>query len=110
MTINKKILVIILTACFFLNTTAVLAKASYIDADSSGTRTVSLGDESVKKEKERLQKKFSGMKEWIQEATPYKNFIVKNRTFLKFRDGLTRFFHEVRSKLDEQWNRRFTTL
>lgn len=110
MTINKKILVIILTACFFLNTTVVLAKASYIDVDNSGARIVSLEDEIVKKERERLQKKFSGMKEWIQEATPYKNFVAKNRTFLKFRDGLTKFFHEVRSKLDEQWNRRFTAL
>ena len=108
MTIYKKIFVIILTACFFLNTTAVLANASYVDNISA--RTVSLEKESMEKEKERLQKKFSGMKEWIQEARPYKNFVAKNQTFFKFREELTRFFHKVREKLDEQWNRRFTTL
>ncbi len=109
MTINKKILVIILTAFFFLNSTAVLANASYMD-NNIETKIVSLEEESIEKEKERLQKKFSGMKEWVQETSPYKSFFAKNQTFIKFRDGLNRFFQDVRSKLDEQWNRQFTEL
>ncbi len=109
MTRNKRLLVIILTVCFFLNSTAVLANASYID-NNIEAKTVSLEEESIEKEKERLQKKFSGMKKWVQETSPYKSFFAKNQTFLKFREGLNRFFNDVRSKLDEQWNRQFTEL
>ncbi len=107
MTIYKKTLVIILAVCFFLNTT-VVANASYVNNISA--ITVSIEEESMDKERERLKKKFSGMKEWIQEAKPYKNYIAKNKTFFKIREELTRFFYTVREKLDEQWNRRFTTL
>lgn len=106
---NKKLLAIILTACFFFNATAVLATTSYND-ENIGSKIVSLEEKSVDKEKERLKKKFSSMKDWVQEAKPYKNFLAKNQTFLKFREGLTKFFQGVRSKLDEHLNRNYTEM
>ncbi|KUO59451.1 MAG: hypothetical protein APF84_19285 [Gracilibacter sp. BRH_c7a] len=104
MALYKKILVLLLTVCLFFNSTAVLAASSYTD-DNIGIKII-----SVEKEKERLQKKFSSMKDWIGEMKPYKSFIAKNQTFLKFRENLSKFFHGARAKLNEQLDRNFTTL
>ncbi len=102
--INKKIVALLLVICFLFNPTAVLAASSYTD-QNAGVRTI-----SVQEEKERLQKKFSGLKDWIQEVTPFESSAEKRQPFFSFRESLNKFFDGLRIIIETQWERNFTTL
>ena len=103
--ISNRIAAIVLILCFFLNSTTVFAAEFYHDS-KTGVESVS----AVEAEKERLKKKFAGMKDWIQDLQPYESFIAKNQTFFKFREELSKFFSKIRREFEEQWNKRYTTL
>ena len=105
MIISKRIAALVLILCFFLNSTAVFA-ADFYNKSHTGMESVS----AVEEEKERLKKKFTGMKDWIQDLQPYESFIAKNQTFFKFREELSKFFSNIRREFEEQWNKRYTTL
>lgn len=105
MRVTKRLLALVLIISFFFNTTAVLAVSFYTD-QNTGVRAV-----SVEKEKERLQKKFTSLKEWVQEVTPFEKFADKNQRFFSgFREEVTRFFDKFRTIIQQQWDRNFTTL
>lgn len=103
MIISKRIAAIVLILCFFLNSSTVLASGFYNDY-KDGVATVS----AIEEEKERLKKKFTGMKDWMQRLN--ESFIAKNQTFFKFREEIGKFFSDVRRVFEDQWNKQFTTL
>ena len=103
MTTRKRIVALILILCFTLNSATLFA----IDFNNNDKTVLKVS--AVEEEKERLKKKFTGMKDWFQDLKPNESFIANNQTFLKFRDDLSKFLSDIRRQIEEQWDEWFTT-